>query len=813
MENKKEPKLEKINIGAKGAEKINHFISGLKSSREISAKNLFMDGVLGIIYAFVAYLLGGVELAFGTLPLGIAFLCCATKRIPYIFLGLAVSALNSSKFTVVYISTCVIALSVRILSRAIANSQKDSESPHEANENLIPLFGESVYLRMATACISMFILGLYTIITGQFRYYDLFGALFSMITSPVAVFIYSGLFQELPEAELPITEKRLRELAIAGILFSITYALRDTTIIAISCGCFSAFFATLYVSKKKGLLKGLFIGILCGLAYNPIYAPLFAFAAVAAGSLFNISSFAAALSACIVGMVWGIYVDGVNVIATLFPALLSSAMIFCTFEKIAEMPETRDFLNAKSEKEALALKNAIAQRRIKSNEEKIKSLADAFSSLSEVMFDLGDRLRRPAVLDLRQMCDSTYDKFCPDCENKNVCWGIEYSETLDIINRLSSRLHTHGIAGEECIPQYMRKRCSLLPDIVAEINLRCSYLTEQALKSEKTEIFAFDYNAIAGILKDSLAYENDEYEIDNTLCERVTQLLSSVGYGSHSVTVYGKRKNNIIVHGLELSSAGTGVRKLREKLEHLCGFSMCEPTFELGQSTVSMSLSRRRIISARYAYTSKNAVGEQKICGDTISIFENKNDYFYILISDGMGSGTEAALASGISALFVQKMLSAGNKIETTLRMLNSFLRSKGNSSSAECSATIDLLQLDLLKSHATFIKSGAASTFCRRKDKIFSLSAKSIPIGILRAVDAKQLDFDVMVGDRIIMVSDGVTSGDTECPWLLELLSNSWNDNFDIMVKTIAEKAVKLGSTDDISVVIVGIEEYKEEL
>ena len=76
--------------------------------------------------------------------------------------------------------------------------------------------------------------------------------------------------------------------------------------------------------------------------------------------------------------------------------------------------------------------------------------------------------------------------------------------------------------------------------------------------------------------------------------------------------------------------------------------------------------------------------------------------------------------------------------------MLNSFLRGASNEKCAECSATLDLLELDLMNGRASFYKCGAAASYIYRKGRLFKLRAESMPIGILPDVDLKKNDFEL---------------------------------------------------------------------
>ena len=139
------------------------------------------------------------------------------------------------------------------------------------------------------------------------------------------------------------------------------------------------------------------------------------------------------------------------------------------------------------------------------------------------------------------------------------------------------------------------------------------------------------------------------------------------------------------------------------------------------------------------------------------------------------------------------------------MKMLNKLIRA----GERECSATIDLAEIDLSTGEAKFVKSGAAPSFVIRDGSIYRLQSKTVPIGIIRALDAEMIKFDVEDGDIIVMLSDGVARSFEECPWLLDMLSND-RDVLEGDVKKAAEKIVRSaaerGSPDDITAGVIRI-------
>ena len=204
----------------------------------------------------------------------------------------------------------------------------------------------------------------------------------------------------------------------------------------------------------------------------------------------------------------------------------------------------------------------------------------------------------------------------------------------------------------------------------------------------------------------------------------------------------------------------------------------------------------------------------EEMCGDTTDAFITETSYFYSLISDGMGSGAEAAFTSGVCAMFIEKMLSAGNRPDITLRMLNNVIRSENMGCGSECSATVDLLELDLMSGVASFIKSGAAPTYVARDGTVYKISSRTMPMGIIKNADAKITKFDTQAGDVIVMISDGCSPDSDDCAWLVEYLcsrmpfkadSDSASELCEKLKNEILELAVKNypegRERDDISV------------
>ena len=787
----------------------------------VGGKRLTREIAKGVLFAVLAYFLGACELPFGAQPFGIALLCAADKKIPYIFTGVCLSTIGADKPSLM-LCAYVAALIIRVLSRLLLDPPRADDSASGAlsfSATLDRIFSENVFLRMATSCVAAFIVSLYALVSGGFLYYDLYGALIGILIAPSAVILLNGLFNERVSAEDNFRYFSAALLATLGV-----FAVRNATLWGVSVAAFASTFLTLYVTRKKGMTAGVAVAILCGLAYSPIYAPSFIFAALAAGALWRVSQFFASMAAFSVGFAWGIYVKGIGAVTALMPAMLGASLIFAVLDKLffsasavsAESTKADERGNEnENENESACISDAslLSSARLEGVRQKTQTMRDTFFELSKFFFELGERTKKPLVCDTKQICDNAFDACCTGCRHKELCWEENYSETLAAVSTISAAVHKNREVRYDDVPEKLRGICERLPDITDEINHNYALHTRQLLLCDKTEIFALDYEAMAELLASSIDEEEGEFEYDaelsHALCERISAALTGVFHA----LIYGKEKKQIRIFGASKEVLKGAESTIVNIAASLTGESFqCESIDESEGGVAVMKLSRARRFSVEFAKISMRAREEENFCGDTVSIFEGDGDKFYSFISDGMGSGRDAALTSGICAMFMEKMLSAGNRCDTSLRMLNGFLRNKGGGSMHECSATVDLFELDMISGKAAFYKSGAAPTYVFRDGSVFKLRSKTVPVGIIRELDAKKISFDVGNGDVIVMVSDGVTEGKEECPWLFELLKkNLEGEGVRHTAELIAERARCENGNDDISVVVIKINDVLE--
>ncbi len=145
---------------------------------------------------------------------------------------------------------------------------------------------------------------------------------------------------------------------------------------------------------------------------------------------------------------------------------------------------------------------------------------------------------------------------------------------------------------------------------------------------------------------------------------------------------------------------------------------------------------------------------EQEMSGDSFSFFYEEDGEMTMILSDGMGSGETAAKESEEVLGILERMMAAGFCEETAIRLINSVLALRAEQKNF---ATLDISRVNLYSGTCEFIKIGGASTYIKRGRWLESVSARTLPVGMVQHLDYDSVVKKLYDGDIIIMVSDGV--------------------------------------------------------
>ena len=807
--------------------------------------------IRGILLFGITILFARCETLFGAYPLGLALLVSAESGVFFIFAALIAAALPFQTLTaepiLIIVATAIVLLRVGVRMTVDLPWQVDDPEVHTFSQFSRTLFQEHIVLRMMISCIGAFLLGMYRMIGGGYRFYDLFASLFLMIATPIAAYFLSGLWK--PDAFLLQRHRTLFSVIITLTL--LVFSLRDLQLYRVSLSAALALLSTLWLTSRKKLAAGILGGLLFGLAFDPIAAPLFAFAALGYAALHRFSIFLAAISAMGIGMAWGLYVYGLSSLSALFPALILSSMLFVVLERLGCLPAGRsdihrdvpcssaEALNAATiqreergdiEEERLSvLRTSLEAERLRAEEKKIDDLCTAFQAVSELLEQVHAEEKYPPESDLRRVCDRVCDEFCPGCASCKLCWGSEYAEMAELLGRMADILHHHGRISKEILPKKVIDRCHMSGAMLSRINEEAARLTESTIKQRGSGTLSSDYAAAAKLFRSASQSIHGGYRLDENRSRAAERLLEENGVYPSRVAVSAGEKGSLYawnidreaaesyLEGLHAESERRNGHSAREAFINTVGFAPDTPIFTPVKGCKGFfdlridAAPRFDLSAAHFCRSAENENDPSHLCGDTVAVFESNDGRSFALLSDGMGKGKDAARRSEICCVFLQKMLESGGETVAILHMLNDFLRAETIS---ETSATVDLFELDRYSGEGRFWKSGAAPSFILRDGNIFRLSSHTAPAGILQDMDVQKTTFRLSHGDVVVLLSDGIADNLTqegEESLFLESVLCDVTDNSSLAnaAEAIAETSPgKNDTTDDRSVILLRIEE-----
>ncbi len=730
-------------------------------AERLASKKARRKLLFSVLFFTLAWLFSLTELYFSATPLGIALFSAARgSNAAFALIGVTLGAFWSAH-PIADLTVAALGLFLRLVIWRI--------TPEKG------VFGESAAIRMALSATLSFLGAFAAAALEGFAMETVYALVFTVATAPLLTRLFAYA------TDLPKTQSMLSEPGRLAIIFFLIYALDSHGIFGFSLGLIAGFFITLSVAITNGALRATLIGLCTGLACGLPYAPIFAVAGLCTGLASNLSLTYSVLTSLGIATVMNLYLNGSSGTLAFMGDLFFATLVFLPLARAGLIPQIAFFADEPAE---LPEMKYVDDVRKKFRQNRLAALSSAFEELSDIFLELSEKSRRPGGYELREASDEVLARYCRKCALNNLCWQREYSETGEAMDRLIEKVQKGEEALAADLPESVNSRCRHMEKILREINNAAADLVERAVKRDKTELFALDYEAMAELLSETASESEEEFEADKALCRKASDALKGLGVVSLGYSAWGVRRKTVLASGVEIASLAVSGGEIRSSLEKATGLALSEPHFDFNGDFVTMRVESIPAITAEVAGATTTKASET-VSGDALAVFDGPCGNRFFLVCDGMGSGKTAAVTAKISTVFLEKMLAAGNKKGVVLKMLSNFLRSK----SEECHSSVDLLELDMLSSRALFTKCGAAPSFVLHNGNLFKVDSRSVPIGITRDLAVGEIETPVFAGDLIIMMSDGIAPSGEEVFRLTEALA----DCAALSCKEIAEKVLSL--------------------
>lgn len=436
--------------------------------------------------------------------------------------------------------------------------------------------------------------------------------------------------------------------------------------------------------------------------------------------------------------------------------------------------------------------------------EKLYEVAAAMQEVTEKTQEVADRLDKIYSNNITAVYDKTAERICKHCIYNTSCWNQQYNDTVDAISFALRKCKMRGTLSDTDFPEkfmHCVRRQDMASFLTTEYKRSVFRETEKRNTGRIRSILAEQMSGMTLAMKDVSGAVNDLYTCDSMMAAKAEELFTERRLEPIQVVCRKNRagKLSVLADIPYYKENRITPELLCEELNEILLCEVNMPTVKKIGSYCRLIFNEKTEFEVEYGAFQVNS-DDSSICGDSYRVFDCDGTEFNALISDGMGTGSSAAVDSAMATSLLTKLLQAGVGYKAAIKILNGALVVKSEN---ESMATVDGLQVDLYTGDMKIFKAGAAPTLVIRGGNSIQIEASSLPAGILDKAQVSENKLKLSVGDLIIMMSDGVAFDGVD--WVPTIVENCK----DVQLVDIAKQVVKAaqlrrtdGKSDDITVV-----------
>lgn len=382
----------------------------------------------------------------------------------------------------------------------------------------------------------------------------------------------------------------------------------------------------------------------------------------------------------------------------------------------------------------------------------VDRLGRTFRFLGHTVMDISELLTKETVpADVQEIVAK---EVCRKCGENHICWQENYSDTQKQFSVCEKAVKNRTKVTFD--PLFL-SRCSRTEKIMESFEAAQKLVSAQQLISQagrhSQQILQNQFLTMAQTLQD-IVYRSGRSGIANTaFTHTISNFLSSMGKKVNYCICY-QNNNRCIVNTSDCFTADE-TEKIKTKLESVYGARFELPVREDDSEGVLYTFCESAEYTTESAYKSKSLYS---VCGDICEEFESE-EYRYIILADGMGTGSFASAESRTAVAMLKQLLKAGTNPITAIEIANIALNLKGTGQSC---VALDILQIDCYSGKSVLYTAGGAAAMVISRAKYRTLYKDSLPIGVLKDIRTGQTEFELENGDCVVMMSDGVKTDRT---------------------------------------------------
>ncbi len=409
------------------------------------------------------------------------------------------------------------------------------------------------------------------------------------------------------------------------------------------------------------------------------------------------------------------------------------------------------------------------------------------------------------------MFESAAMRVCKKCSQATMCWSGD-SVTRNALNDASPAIRKRGRACSNDFAPYFAARCSHFPEFLTAVNeaIAVSAYRKRFKRRvyDDVRLLCAQYEGMNSVIRDVTNDLSVAPRIDRRMSKRLSDELQSICDLPVQVTAlaYPHGQLSIELETDELTKLQTYLGEFLPIAERIAdsGLSVSS-TVAVGADISKIILTRRETYRVRIGVGLRCRDGETK-SGDTCVHFKTPDGRLWLIISDGMGSGDDAAEVSRSAVKLLESFLRSGVSVTTALTLICPAFAIKNESRTF---TTIDLLCIDLFTGNGEFYKCGAAPSFIISGDEnggqLRRITSNALPAGLFvgDGLSADKTTVTFHDKDTVVMVSDGIADNGGDAP-LLKLLSEHRTDSASDLARCILDSTPDDEKGDDMTVFVL---------
>ncbi len=439
--------------------------------------------------------------------------------------------------------------------------------------------------------------------------------------------------------------------------------------------------------------------------------------------------------------------------------------------------------------------------------------ADRLTHLSAGFRKLYDCASRPAPERTRRgeaanLFDRAADAVCRDCVRRERCWKTDSAGTVKLLSPLLDLMARKGTIAAADMPEEFRRQCVRLEAFVGTVNgeLRgLAYRRQYRARLKEGRAAAYgQFVDMAQVMEDAARELSGAAGPDMAAERRLIRYLKTRDLeGMCSVFRDGRGRLHALIEGPGAEALGQEPNYL-ETLSEVLGVRLCQV---VGPESARMVLRQAEPLAVSVGIASLKKEGES-VSGDRGTYFKTDYGTLCVILSDGMGSGEDAARESQAAVEILEELLKAGMEPGCAMRLLNSAAMLKNGDEWGY--ATVDLCCIDLFTGETQFIKYGAAPSYIKTGRAIRRVKGTSLAAGMLAGEGSAPdlMRMRLRPGNVALIASDGVLAENSD-QWLRDILASAdGTETKDLAKAALRAASGRFGNADDMTALAIRVEE-----